>query len=235
MAGSPYTSSCTGAADPNYAIGYVAGSVTVTPAPLTVTASSPHHDLRRHAAGDHAELQRLRQRPLRRRRSRRTHLLDDRHGSSAVAGSPYSSSCAGAVDPNYAISYVAGTVTVTQAPLTVTASTGTMTYGGTPPAVTPGYGGFKNGDTRVVAHATAQLLHDGDQLQPRRRRRPTPPSARAHPDPNYAITYVAGSVTVNTAPLSVTASSGTMAYGGTPPAITPSYSGFVNGDTPRRR
>ena len=35
-------------------------------------------------------------------------------------------------------------------------------------------------------------------------------------------------------PLSISASSGTMTYGGTVPTITPSYSGFVNSDTAPR-
>jgi hypothetical protein len=39
-------------------------------------------------------------------------------------------------------------------------------------------------------------------------------------------------VTVVPVPLTITASSGSMTYGGTVPTITPSYSGFVNGDTP---
>ena len=64
-----------------------------------------------------------------------------------MAGSPYASSCSGAVDPNYAISYVPGAVTVNKAPLTITASSGSMTYGGTVPTITPAYSGFVNGDT----------------------------------------------------------------------------------------
>ena len=36
---------------------------------------------------------------------------------------------------------------------------------------------------------------------------------------------------VNPASLTVTASDGSMTYGGTPPAITASYIGFVNGDS----
>ena len=35
-----YSSSCSGAADPNYTIGYINGSVEVTPMSLTITASS---------------------------------------------------------------------------------------------------------------------------------------------------------------------------------------------------
>ena len=44
--------------------------------------------------------------------------------SSPVMGSPYVSSCGGAVDPNYAITYAGGSVTVTTAGLTITASSG---------------------------------------------------------------------------------------------------------------
>jgi hypothetical protein len=60
---------------------------------------------------------------------------------------------------------------------------------------------------------------------------------------NYPITFTstnsAGSATLSdtltvspAGPLTVTASNGTMTFGGTPPTITPSYSGFVNGDSP---
>ncbi len=51
------------------------------------------------------------------------------------------------------------------------------------------------------------------------------------PTPNYTITYVPGAVVVGSAALVISASSGSMTYGGTAPTITPSYSGFVNGDT----
>ncbi len=48
--------------------------------------------------------------------------------ASSVSGTPYASTCSGAVDANYTISYVPGVVTVT-APLTITASSPAMTYG----------------------------------------------------------------------------------------------------------
>ena len=50
-------------------------------------------------------------------------------------------------------------------------------------------------------------------------------------DPNYSFSYVNGSVQVDPAPLSVAASSASATYGGAAPTITPSYSGFVNGDS----
>ena len=49
--------------------------------------------------------------------------------SSPVADSPYASSCSGAVDPDYTISYSPGSVVVNPASLTVTASDATATYG----------------------------------------------------------------------------------------------------------
>jgi hypothetical protein len=56
-------------------------------------------------------------------------------------------------------------------------------------------------------------------------------SCSAAVDTNYAITYAEGSVTVSPAALEITASSGSFAYGGTPPAIVAVYSGFVNGES----
>jgi hypothetical protein len=47
----------------------------------------------------------------------------------------------------------------------------------------------------------------------------------------YEATSITASYTVNAAPLTITASNGSMTYGGTPPAIAPGYSGFVNGDS----
>ncbi len=48
---------------------------------------------------------------------------------------------------------------------------------------------------------------------------------------NYTITYVTGRLTVNKAPLTITANSQTIVAGQNLPALTGSYSGFVNGDT----
>ena len=45
------------------------------------------------------------------------------------------------------------------------------------------------------------------------------------------IGYVSGTLTVTPAALTVTANNQTKAYGAANPALTVSYSGFVNGDT----
>ncbi|MGA2256202.1 MAG: MBG domain-containing protein, partial [Thermoguttaceae bacterium] len=134
-----------------------------------------------------------------------------------------------AVDANYDISYVAGTLTVTPASLTITADNQTMVYGGTLPAFTASYSGFVNGDTpaslttppALSTTATSASSVGSYEID-----------ATGAVDANYDISYVAGTLTVTPASLTITADNQTMVYGGTVPTLTASYSGFVNGDTP---
>ena len=49
--------------------------------------------------------------------------------ASSSAGSTPTTSCAGATSPNYTISYTAGTVTIAQKAIAVTATSQTVTYG----------------------------------------------------------------------------------------------------------
>src|SRR5690349_24095312 len=51
-------------------------------------------------------------------------------------------------------------------------------------------------------------------------------------DPDYSITLVNGTLAIAPAPLPITADNKSLAYGGTLPTLTASYSGLVNGDTP---
>ena len=162
-----YSSSCSGAVDTNYAISYVAGSVQVDPAPLTVTASSETMvygthvpALTRVVLGLRERRRRVLARP-RRRRARRRRRRRARWAPTAI-------SCSGAVDPNYDISYVDGSMQVTAAALVVTASSGSMTYGGTVPAITATYSGFVNGDSATSLSAAAHLLDHRHVVEPGR-------------------------------------------------------------------
>ncbi len=229
VAGSPYQTSCNGAADSNYAITYATGLVSVGSAPLTITASSgsmtyggtvptitPNYS--GFVNGDTASS--LTVPPT---------CTTAATTSSSVAGSPYVSSCSGAVDPNYTISYTASSVSVGKAPLSITASSPTTTYG-TIATVTPVYGGLVNGDTAssLTARPTCSTTQTASS--------PVASSFYASScsgavDGNYTITYAGGSVTVTPASLTITAASGSMAYGSTP-TVTPLYSGLKGGDTP---
>ena len=71
----------------------------------------PHHGAAWHRAGHHPQLQRLRQR---RQRGCTDHAADlQHHRHVQQSGGTYPTTCSGAVDANYTITYVAGTLQVT--------------------------------------------------------------------------------------------------------------------------
>jgi hypothetical protein len=124
--------------------------------------------------------------------------------SLAVAGGPYTlraSSCSGATlsgadAADYSIAYTstASDFTVSAAPLQITASSTNVIYG-TVPTITPMATGFLNGDT--LSSLTTQptcstTVTSSSPVSP-----PTyPSSCSGASDPNYTITYIAGSITV---------------------------------------
>ena len=118
------------------------------------------------------------------------------------------------------------TQTVTPAMLTITAGNQTKVYGAALPTLTASYTGFVNGDTALTTQptlsttATAHSDTGGYAI-----------TASGAVDSDYTITYVAGSLTVTTAPLTITADNQTKVYGAAVPTLTASYSGFVDGDT----
>ena len=147
-------------------------------------------------------------------------------GASTCGGATLS----GADATDYTIVYTsaANDFTVNPAPLTITASSPTSTYGSAP-AVTPIYSGFKNADNATSLSVPPTCVTTATSSSP-----PSPPtyqsSCSGAADSNYTISYVSGVVTVDPAPLTITASSPTMIYGAAVPTITPIYSGFKNGD-----
>jgi hypothetical protein len=229
VSGSPYPSTCSGASDPNYTIDYVAGTVTVNPAALKITASSPSTTYGTIPVitaaysgfknGDSAAS--LTHQPT---------CATTATTSSPVSGSPYTTSCSGAVDTNYTTSYVNGSLTIKPASLKITASSATMTYGGSVPVITASYSGFENGENAGNLTKQPTCTTSAKSASPVSGS-PYTTSCSGAVDPNYTISYVCGKVTVTKAPLTITASSGSMTYGGTVPTITASYSGFVNGDS----
>ncbi len=231
VSGSPYVSTCTGAADSNYSITYVPGLVTVGPAPLTVTASSGSMTYGGSPPAITAHYSGFVNNDTVSSLTTTASCSTAATSSSPVSGSPYSSTCSGAADPNYAITYPAGSVSVTTALLTISASSGFMTYGGSPPTIIPSYSGFVNGDA-PQSLTTAPICSTSASRSSPVSGSPYSSTCAGAADPNYAVTYPAGSVAVNRAALSVTASNGSMTYGGTAPAIAAQYSGFVNGDSP---
>ena len=83
----------------------------VTTAPLTITASSADDGPRRDGADHHAELLGVRQQRHRLKSLTMPRRAQQRRRARRAVGN-YPSTCSGAVDPNYTISYTAGSVTV---------------------------------------------------------------------------------------------------------------------------
>jgi hypothetical protein len=183
-----YPSSCSGGSDGDYAFSFVDGTVTVTAAvgtPVTVTAPSPAI-----VYGDAIPL-------LVATYSGGVSPTTPATCTTTASGTPhvgtYDVTCSGAVKAGDTFSYIGGTLTVTKAALTVTASSGSMTQGGTPPTLSPIYAGFENGDTAGdldVAPSCSTTASSGSAPGH------LPSSCSGGSDGDYTFTYVAGDVTV---------------------------------------
>ena len=231
MANSPagtYPITASGGSSPNYTFTYFSGTLSVATAVLTITANPagsvygsllvPNGSLTVTYSG---------------------FVNGDGPGSlttpptvanTAVAGSPagaYTLTPSGAVSSNYSIQYVTGTYTISPAPLNVAAANKNMTYGGAVPPLTLSYTGFVNGDGVSSLTSPGAATTTANSSSPAGAYAIT---ASGTVDPNYTITYTAGTLTIGKAPLTVTADSKSMPLGGPLPPLTVSYSGFVNGD-----
>ena len=118
--------------------------------------------------------------------------------------------------------------TVTPASLIVIATSKSIVYGGTVPALTYTYTGLVNGDSSatfsgsLATTATSSSSVGGYAIA----------QGNLAATGNYTIgTFNPGTLTVNAAPLTVNATGESMTYGGTVPALTYTYTGLVNGDS----
>jgi len=218
-AGSPYTivpSAAVGTGLNNYTISYVNGSMTVSAATLTVTANNRTKTYGQTVtfAGTEFAAAGLQNGDV---VSSVTLTSSGATATATAAGSPYTivpSAAVGTGLNNYTISYVNGTMTVSAAPLTVTANSRTRTYGqtvtfaGTEFTAT----GLQNGD--AVSGVT--LTSSGGAATATAAGSPyaiVPSGAVGTGLNNYSISYVNGSLTVSAGTLTVTANNRTKTYG----------------------
>jgi hypothetical protein len=206
----------------NYAIAYVGGTLTVTPAPLTV----PVIDFAK-SYGQEAALTGT--------------VLGIRNGDNITVTYSSPGAAAGADVGSYDITaalfgdklfdYQAtihpGTLTVNLAPLMVIVNDATRVYGASNPAFTVHYFGFVLGQvpsdlSGALAFTTSanSASHVGNYTV----------QAGGLDSTNYAIGYAAGTLAITPATLTITADDQTMAEGGPLPLLTVHYSGFVNGE-----
>jgi hypothetical protein len=105
----------------------------------------------------------------------------------------YPVTCSGAAEPGETFASTTGTLTVTKAPLTVTAASKTIAPGDPIPAITASYSGFVNGETAASLTtaptcSTTATSSSGVGTYPS--------TCSGAVDGNYAISYVAGTLTI---------------------------------------
>ena len=238
MSGSPYPitpSAAVGSGVGNYTITYVAGNLTVNPAPLTITASSQS---KTYGAAPSLGTTAFSTSTLY-NGDTVTGVTLASSGAAAtatVSSSPYAitpSTATGTGLSNYSITYVNGNLTVNTASLTVTASAQSKTYGSTPSLGTTAFtttGTLYNGDTvtgvTLTSSGTASTATVSGSPYAI-----APGAATGTGLNNYSITYVNGNLTVNPKSLTISPNNVSNVYGAALPTFTFTPSGFVNGDT----
>jgi 6-phosphogluconolactonase (cycloisomerase 2 family) len=206
----------------NYAVTSTNGTLTVTPAALTVSAvdgTRVYGDPNPPFTGSISGV-------------KNSDNITATFASAATAGSPVGTYpiTPSLVDPgaklgNYSVTSTNGTLTVTPAALSVTAGNASRAYGDANPAFAGTITGIKNGDNITATYAGA------DPTSPVG----TYPIVPTLVDPagklgNYTVTSTNGTLTVGPAALTVTGGNATRAYGDPNPAFTGTINGIKNGD-----
>jgi uncharacterized repeat protein (TIGR01451 family) len=207
----------------NYNLILTNGTLTITPAPLSVTADSTSR-----VYGDPNPLFTGTITGI-----KNGDAITTTYSSIATAASPVGTYpiVAALLDPtaklaNYAVTITNGTLTITPAPLTVTAANATRLYGSPNPVFTGTIAGIKNADAITATYSSpATVTSDVGAY----------PIIPALVDPtlklgNYTVTSVNGVLTINPTPLTVTVNNATRQYGNANPAFTSTLVGLKNGD-----
>lgn len=130
---------------------------------------------------------------------------------------------------NFVLSVAGDLLTATSAPLTVSADPQTITYGDPVPALTVSYSGFVLGDGPDDLTGTLSCTTTATDTSPAG---DYPITCDGLSSSHYDIAWQAGTLTIDPAPLTVTADSESRTYGAVNPALGASYAGFVDGEGP---
>ncbi len=134
------------------------------------------------------------------------------------------------VDSTYASSTNFALQSVNPAPLTLACDNATMAYGSSVPTLSWQATGFVNGDTSSVLTGSPTCTTSVTKTTVPGNY-PIAINAPSVSASNYTITLEGATLTVSPATLTVQAASQSMTYGDPVPAVTYSYSGFVNGES----
>jgi len=204
-----YPVNCNGVSSSNYAIIFAPGTLTITPAALTIAANNATRmygganptltaSYAGFVNGDTASV-----------------LVGALSCStSATPASPvgtYPVNCGGQSASNYSITYLPGKLAVTPAKLTITANNLTKTFDAPNPTLTWTASGFVNGNNTSVITTSPTCTTTATTTSPVGNYPVTCSGAAAA---NYTFTYVPGSLTVTCHYVSVGLSPSTVAEGG---------------------
>jgi subtilisin-like proprotein convertase family protein len=128
--------------------------------------------------------------------------------------------------PNYSVTTNTGTLTITPAPLVVSADNQSRVYGAPNPRLTGTVAGLQNGDNITATYSTTAQTNSPVGNYPINIGLSDPDNLLV----NYSVAANTGVLTVTQAVLIGQANNATRFYGQTNPQFTVSYSGFVNGD-----
>lgn len=221
-----YVLTASGVSSADYEITYAAGTLTVSPAGLTVTvkpSNSVYGDALPPFTVGYAGLAGF-------------------DSPSALVGSlgfttpatsvshpgQYQVTAGGLSSPNYSITFIDGTLTIAPAALVVTVADAARLYGGPDPAFGVTYSEFKLGQGPAALSGTLTFVA------------PSPSSpvgsysitAGGLTSTDYAISYVPGHLLISPAPLKITVQPVSKVYGAALPAFSLAYFGFVGSEGP---
>ena len=204
----------------NTQVTYVTGTLTITKAPLTVTANSytikQGEALPTFAASYSGFKNNETEAVLTKKPTLKT------TATSGSAPGTYDITASGAEAKNYDIKYVAGKLTIAEAdPITVTVKSISREYGEANPAFDYTVdGGTLDGMPTISCTATAKSDVGTYDI-----------TIAKGTVKNYNVTFVAGKLTVTKAPLTIKAGTYTKKQGEKNPEFTLTYEGFKNGET----
>jgi hypothetical protein len=223
-----YPITCSGQSSTAYTITYVPGTLTIAPAPLSVTANSTSQQYGSANPASTATFAGFVNGDTRASLAGTLNCT-----ATATPSSPagtYPITCSGLTSSNYTITFAQGILTITPVPLTIAANNLSRAYGvANAPLNNVTASGFVNGDTLTslsgtlvcTTTATASSLAGS-----------YPILCSGLSSQNYSITYLPGALTISSDVLSVTANNATRQYGSANPTFAATFAGFVNGDTP---
>lgn len=219
-----YVYNVSGITNPSLDVTYVPGSLTITPAPLTVRVTN-----RSRTYGSENPAWVTGATGLKLSDTVASVIPDITFTTAATITSnvgTYAVTPSGTVvDGNYDVTFASGTLTINKAPLTITPTLATRVYGDPDPVFTVTATGLLNGDTTSVIqmlnfNGTSSVWGVGSH----------PLSIVSATATNYSLTFQPGILNVTPRPLTITANNATREYGEANPVFTASFDNLASFD-----